>query len=160
MDIKDNARSTVKQHIVEQNLKLEYKSKQFALSLLSGISWNGMRLVGVDDINNVNFNYGANLQADLPFKMHLSTDIRMYSRRGYADRSLCANNLLWNAQINRTFLNGRLLVAAKAFDLLHQISSTHTTFNSQARIETWRLSLPSYFMLSVQYKFNRNPKKK
>lgn len=160
VDIKDNARSTVKQHIVEQNLKLEYKSKQFALSLLSGISWNGMRLVGVDDINNVNFNYGANLQADLPFKMHLSTDIRMYSRRGYADRSLCTNNLLWNAQINRTFLNGRLLMAAKAFDLLHQISSTHTTFNSQARIETWRLSLPSYFMLSVQYKFNRNPKKK
>ena len=160
VDIKDNARSTVKQHIVEQNLKLEYKRKQFALSLLSGISWNGMRLIGVDDINNVNFNYGANLQADLPFKLHLSTDIRMYSRRGYADRSLCTNNLLWNAQINRTFLNGRLLVAAKAFDLLHQISSTHTTFNSQARIETWRLSLPSYFMLSVQYKFNRNPKRK
>lgn len=160
VDIKDNARSTVKQHIVEQNLKLEYKRKQFALSLLSGISWNGMRLIGVDDINNMNFNYGANLQADLPFKLHLSTDIRMYSRRGYADRSLCTNNLLWNAQINRTFLNGRLLVAAKAFDLLHQISSTHTTFNSQARIETWRLSLPSYFMLSVQYKFNRNPKRK
>lgn len=160
VDIKDNARSTVKQHIVEQNLKLEYKRKQFTLSLLSGISWNGMRLIGVDDINNVNFNYGANLQADLPFKLHLSTDIRMYSRRGYADRSLCTNNLLWNAQINRTFLNGRLLVAAKAFDLLHQISSTHTTFNSQARIETWRLSLPSYFMLSVQYKFNRNPKRK
>lgn len=159
-DIKDNAKSTVKQHIVEQNLKLEYKRKQFALSLLSGISWNGMRLIGVDDINNVNFNYGANLQADLPFKLHLSTDIRMYSRRGYADRSLCTNNLLWNAQINSTFLNGRLLVAAKAFDLLHQISSTHTTFNSQARIETWRLSLPSYFMLSVLYKFNRNPKRK
>lgn len=160
VDIKDNARNTVKQHIVEQNMKLEYKRKQFALSLLSGISWNGMRLIGVDDINNVNFNYGANLQADLPFKLHLSTDIRMYSRRGYADRSLCTNNLLWNAQINRTFLNGRLLVAAKAFDLLHQISSTHTTFNSQARIETWCLCLPSYFMLSVQYKFNRNPKRK
>ena len=160
VDIKDNARNTVKQHVVEQNMKLEYKRKQFALSLLSGISWNGMRLIGVDDINNVNFNYGANLQADLPFKLHLSTDIRMYSRRGYADRSLCTNNLLWNAQINSTFLNGRLLVAAKAFDLLHQISSTHTTFNSQARIETWRLSLPSYFMLSVLYKFNRNPKRK
>lgn len=160
VDIKDNARSTVKQHIVEQNLKLEYKSKRFALSLLSGISWNGMRLIGVDDIDNVNFNYGATLQADLPFKLHLSTDIRMYSRRGYADRSLCTDNLLWNAQINRAFLNGRLLVSAKTFDLLHQISSTHTTFNSQARIETWCLSLPSYFMLTGQYKFNKNPKRK
>lgn len=94
------------------------------------------------------------------FKLHLSTDIRMYSRRGYADRSLCTDNLLWNAQINRTFLNGRLLASVKAFDLLHQISSTHTTFNSQARIETWHLSLPSYLMVSVQYKFNKNPEKR
>lgn len=160
VDMKDNDKSTVKQHFVEQNLKLEYKSEQCILSLLSGISWNGMRLAGVDDINNVNFNYGVNVQADLPFKLHLSTDIRMYSRRGYADRSLCTDNLLWNAQINRTFLNGRLLASVKAFDLLHQISSTHTTFNSQARIETWHLSLPSYLMVSVQYKFNKNPEKR
>ncbi len=83
----------------------------------------------------------------------------MYSRRGYADESLCTNDLLWNAQLNRSFLKGHLLTSVKAFDLLRQISSTHTTYNSQARTETWSLSLPSYFMFSVQYKFNKNPKK-
>ncbi|MCD8237355.1 MAG: outer membrane beta-barrel family protein [Prevotellaceae bacterium] len=160
VDMKDNAKSTVRQHVAEQNLTLEYKSERFVLSLLSGVSWNGMRLADVEDINNMNFNYGANIQADLPFKLHLSTDIRMYSRRSYADRSLCTDNLLWNAQINRTFFNGQLIASVKAFDLLHQISSTHTTFNSQACIETWHLSLPSYFMLSVQYRFNKNPEKK
>ena len=159
VDMKDNERSTVVQHVVGQNLKLEYKHRLFTLALMGGISWNGMRQANVDDINNVDFNYGANLHVDLPLKMRLSTDIKMYSRRGYADRSLCTDNLLWNAQISRPFCRGRLLVAAKAFDILHQISSTHTTFNAQGRIETWRLSLPSYFMLSVQLKFNKNPEK-
>lgn len=160
VDMKDNTKSIVRQHIMEQNLKLEYKNEQFTLSFLSGISWNRMRMAGINDINSMNFNYGANLQANLPFKLDLSTDIRMYSHRGYADSSLCTDNLLWNAQIARTFFNGRLLASAKAFDLLHQISSTHTTFNSQARIETWCLSLPPYFMFSVQYKFNKNPGRK
>lgn len=160
VDMKNDAKSTVRQHIVEQNLKLEYKKEKFTLALLCGISWNRMRLADVDNINNVNSNYGANLQANLPLKLYFSTDIRMYSRRGYADRSLCSDDLLWNAELNRSFLKGRLLCSVKAFDLLHRISSTHTTFNSQGRIETWRLSLPSYFMFSVQYKFNKNPKKK
>ena len=160
VDMKDNERSTVVQHIIGQNLKLEYKHRLFTLALMGGISWNGMRQADIDDINNVDFNYGANVQVDLPLKIRLSSDIKMYSRRGYADRSLCTDDLLWNAQISRPFCRGRLLVATKAFDILHQISSTHTTFNSQGRIETWQLSLPSYFMLSVQLKFNKNPEKK
>lgn len=160
VDMKDDAKSTVEQHIVGQNLKLEYKLTKFTVALLGAVSWDGVRSASVDNINSVDFNYGANLQADLPLGLHLFTDIRMYSRRGYTDRSLCTNDLLWNAQIDRSFFRGRLLVAAKAFDLLHQISSTHTTINAQARTETWQLSLPSYLMLSVQYKFNMNPKKK
>jgi len=159
VDMKDNTESTVKQHIVEQNLKLEYKKEPVKAALLGGIAWHGVRLMDGSNTDNVDFNYGASLQANLPLKLHLYTDLRMYSRRGYADRSLCTDNLLWNLQIDRAFLHGRLLVMAKAFDLLHQMSSTHITVNSQGRTETWQLSLPSYFMLSVQYKFNKNPKK-
>ena len=160
VDMKDDMRSIVRQHIVGEKLKLEYKHEQFTVALLSGISWHGVRLADVDNINNVNFNYGANLQTNLPWKMHLSTDIRMYSRRGYTDASMNTNNLLWNAQVDRSFFHGRLLIAARAFDLLHKISSTVTTVNAQARTETWQLSLPNYLMFTAQLKFNKNPKKK
>lgn len=160
VDMKDNTTSTVKQHMVGQNLKFEYKHRLFTVSLLGGISWNGLRSASTEDINSFNFNYGTVIQADLPLKMHFSSDIKMYSRRGYADPSMCTDNLVWNAQIDRSFCRGRLLVAAKTFDLLRQISSIYTTFNSQGRTETWQLSLPSYLMVSVQYKFNKNPKKK
>lgn len=160
VDMKDNVKSIVQQHVVEQNLKLEYKQELFTLALLGCISWNGVRSISIENINTVNFNFGTILQTNLPWKIHFSTDIKMYCRRGYTDKSMCTDNLLWNAQIDRSFCRGHLLVAAKAFDLLHQISSTHSTINSQARIETWHLSLPSYLMLSIQYKFNKNPKNK
>ncbi len=159
VDMKDDVTSTVKQHIVGQNLKLEYKHSRYTISLLGGVTWNGVQSVGQENLHNTNFNYGGSLQADLPWKLHLSTDIKVYSRRGYADRSLSTNNLLWNAGLDRAFCKGRMVVAAKAFDLLHQISSTHVTINSQGRTETWQLSLPSYLMLSVQFKFNKNPEK-
>lgn len=35
-----------------------------------------------------------------------------------------------------------------------------TTVNSQGRVETWRLSLPNYVMLHVQWKFHKAPKKR
>lgn len=160
VDMKDNATSTVEQHVAGQNLNLEYRHTRFTLALLGNLSWHGVRQAAVDDINSVDFNYGATLQATLPLKINLSTDLRMYSRRGYADRSMCDDDLLWNAQVDRTFLRGRLLVVVKAFDLLHQLSSTRSTINAQARTETWQLSLPSYVMLTAQYKLNNNPKKK
>ncbi len=160
VDMKDDAKSTVEQHIVGQNLKLECKFAKFTVVLLGAVAWDGVRSASVDNINSVDFNYGTTVQADLPWGFHLFTDIRMYSRRGYTDRSLCTDDLLWNAQVDRSFFRGRLLVAAKAFDLLHQISSTRTTINAQARTETWQLSLPSYLMLSIQCKLNKNPKKK
>ena len=97
---------------------------------------------------------------DLPGDLHLSTDMKMYGRRGYANRSLCTDNLVWNAQLDYALCKGRLLFSVKGFDFLHQISSTYSSINSQARVETWRLSLPSYFMISMQYKFNKNPKRK
>lgn len=160
VDMKDNRTSTVKQHVLSQNIQLEYKHAQFTLTLLGNVAWHGVRQASVENINSTDFNYGAHLQANLPQMFHLSTDLRMYSRRGYNDKAMCTDNLLWNAQIDRTFFKGRLLVVCKAFDLLHQISSTHVTINSQGRTETWQLSLPSYIMLNVQYRFNHNPKKK
>lgn len=160
VDYKDNVKNSVPQYTIGDNLKLEYKQEAFVLELLGGCSWNEVRPVAADNIHSIHFNYGANLRTNLPWGFHLSTDIKMYSRRGYIDKSLCTNDLLWNAQMEHSFCSDHLLVTAKAFDLLHQISTIHTTINAQARIETWQLSLPSYLMLSVQWKFNKNPKKR
>lgn len=37
--MKDNQKSTVAQHIVRQNIKLDYKSHSSVFSLLGGLSW-------------------------------------------------------------------------------------------------------------------------
>lgn len=156
VDMKDNAKSIVAQQMVGQNCKLEYKRQTYIVALSGGVTWREVRTC----FHNVDFNYGASLQMDLPGDLHLSTDMKMYGRRGYANRSLCTDNLVWNAQLDYALCKGRLLFSVKGFDFLHQISSTYSSINSQARVETWRLSLPSYFMISMQYKFNKNPKRK
>lgn len=160
VDMKDNATSTVMQHTIGEDVKVEYKQGPFVCALLGGISYRNVRPDDANRFQSVDFNYGASVQASLPLGFRLSSDIRMYCRRGYTDRSLCTDRLVWNAQLARSFCRGRLQVAARAFDLLHQLSSTHTVINTQAQTEVWQLSLPSYLMLSVQLKLNKSPKGK
>ena len=160
VDMKDNATSTVMQHTLGEDVKVEYKQGSFVCALLGGVSCRNVRPDDADGFHSVDFNYGVNVQTSLPLGLRLSTDIRMYSRRGYTDRSLCTDCLVWNAQLARSFCRGRLQVAARAFDLLHQLSSTHTVINTQAQTEVWQLSLPSYLMVSVQLKLSKSPKEK
>ena len=101
-----------------------------------------------------------NLVCELPWKLQFATDMKMYSRRGYSESSLNTDDFVWNAQLNRSLCKGKLNLGIKAYDLLHQISQTHATVNSQGRIETWQLALPNYVMLHLQWKFNKNPKKR
>ena len=44
--------------------------------------------------------------------------------------------------------------------LLHQLSNTQYTVNAYGRTETWQNVLGRYAMLSVSYKFNKQPKKR
>lgn len=160
VDMKDNATSTVMQHTMGEDVKVEYKQGPFVCALFGGVAWRKACPDDAEGFQSVDFHYGANVQANLPLGLRISTDIRMYSRRGYTDRSLCTDRLVWNAQLARSFCSGRLQVAARVFDLLHQLSSTHTIINTQAQTEVWQLSLPSYLMLSVQLKWNKSPKGK
>ncbi len=110
--------------------------------------------------HTVTYRCGTTLQCPLPFKLQLSTDLTLYCRRGYTDRSLNANYWVWNAQINRNLWHGRLNIGLKAYDIFRQISQTLVTINGQGRTETWNRSIPRYFMLHLQWKFNKNPKKR
>ena len=41
-----------------------------------------------ETINVLDFDYGLTAQVELPWSLQLATDLTMYSRRGYADRSM------------------------------------------------------------------------
>lgn len=109
-------------------------------------------------INAWDYRYGATLNYTLPWDISLATDIRMYSRRGYSVSEMNTNDLVWNALLSRSFIKGRLTAKLQAFDILHKLSNTEYRITPQGHTETWHKSIPRYVMLSLAWKFSRNPK--
>lgn len=111
-------------------------------------------------INVCDFDYGATAQMELPWNMQLSTDLTMYSRRGYSDSSMNTNELVWNARVTKRMMKGNLLVHLDGFDLLGKLSNIRRSINAQGRTETFYNVIPSYCLLHIAWKMNAKPKKK
>lgn len=109
-------------------------------------------------INVPSFNYGFRGRVMLPFDIELSTDIKMYQRRGHDDSSMNINTLLWNGRISKNLLNDRLIVAVDGYDILGNVKSIGYSVNALGRTETWTKSIPSYVMLSLRWNFTKKPK--
>ena len=96
----------------------------------------------------------------LPLSLDLSTDLSLYTRTGYADKSLNTNDLVWNARLTRPFFKGKVLVMLDGFDILGQLSNVTRTLNAQGRTETYTNVMPRYVLLHVVYRFNKQPVKR
>ena len=116
--------------------------------------------VGFQPFNFFNITYGAEGHTRLPFKIELTADAKVYTRRGYNDSSMNTDRFVVGASLSRGLMNDRLLLRLSAYDLLKQLDSVTRTVNAYGRTETWQNVLGRYAMLSVSYKFNKQPKKR
>ena len=124
------------------------------------------------------FNHGASLNLTPIKDLTLTSNFNVYQRRGYDDATMNDNNFIWNASLSYAFdfrrssyrsnVEGETggtgarpwSVTLEGFDLLHQLSNTRRVLNSQSITETWTNSLPSYVMLHLTYRWNKQPKRK
>ena len=104
-------------------------------------------------------NNGLEFQFGLPFDFDLSTDLGLYTTRGWNDSSANTTDFVWNARLSRTFKVPNITLAVDAFDILHQLSSRSFAMNSQGRTEVYRNTMPSYVLAHVIWRFNKAPKK-
>ena len=111
-------------------------------------------------LNVFTYHYGANAQLELPLGLQLSTDLTMYSRRGYSEPSMNTNELVWNARLAKKLLKGNLTLMFDGFDLLGNLSNVRRTINAQGRTETFYNVIPSYGLFHAIYRLNKQPKKK
>jgi hypothetical protein len=112
-------------------------------------------------LNVYDFQYGMNLIYTVPvLNVDISTDINNYSRRGYSSSNMNTDELIWNAQLSRSLLKGKLTAKLTAYDLLNNLSTVSYNVNAQGRTETWYRSVPRYFMFSLAYRFYKKPNKK
>lgn len=160
--LQSSDRSIVKTMNLKEMIKLDYKIKTSTIGLRLGGTW--INTTGNRDdfstINATNINYGLTAQLNLPWKLQLSTDLTMYSRRGYNDKSMNTDDLVWNTRLSRSFCKGWFIVMVDGFDILGNLNNVTRTLNAQARTEVYTNVLPSYVMFHAVYRFNVMPKKK
>lgn len=143
-------------------LNLEYKIGTSTIKLKSEAKF-GHTTGTREDFNNfssADFNYGATANLQLPWKLQLSTDLTMYSRRGYANSDMNTDDLVWNARISRPFFNGKLIALIDGFDILGQLNNITRTVNAQGIEEVYSNVIPKYVMFHVIFRFNKTPKKR
>ncbi|MCF0254260.1 MAG: sodium-dependent transporter [Duodenibacillus sp.] len=99
--------------------------------------------------------YGMDGNVTAPWGTAFSTDISMSSRRGYSQKSMNTNELLWNAQLSHSFFNDRsLTLSIQWYDILRQRSNVSRMINAQMRSDYWSNAINAYFMVHLQYRLN------
>ena len=155
-------KSTVHNWTLHEHLGLEYQKDKLTIAISGDVNWR-RSVSNREDFQNISafdYNYGGLLRYTIPWtEISVATDIRMYSRRGYQSEMMNTDDLIWNAELARSFFNEKLTLKLTAFDLLHKLSNKQYSVNAQGRTETWNNCIPRYIMLSVAYKFNMRPKR-
>ena len=161
-EVKPMGKSIVKTWNVSERLRLDYKIGRHSIGFSGNFSWlrSASDMAAFSTINAYNYNYGLTGMVVLPGEVNLSTDITMYSRRGYEDAGMNEDNLVWNARATKSILKGRITFAVDAFDILHQLRKVDRYVNAQGRVETYYNTVPRYVMFHAMYKFNVMPKKR
>ena len=157
-----NVLQSSKRNSISQRLSLNYSKDNLELSLFGRGDYQHISTSaeGSETINSMDFSYGLEGVTTLPWKLKLSGDMTMYCRRGYSDASMNTDQLVFNLQIGRSFLNDKVQFRLVGYDLLGQIDHVTQTINQYGRKETWRNVITRYVMVHLSYRFNKQPKKK
>lgn len=111
--------------------------------------------VGNSNLNTWQFSYGTNVTFMAPWNMQITTGLTQNSRRGFSDKSMNTNELVWNAQVSQSFLKSKsLTVSLQLYDILHNLSSVSRTIDALKRSDTSYNTINSYAMLHVIYNIN------
>ncbi|MDO4211266.1 MAG: outer membrane beta-barrel protein [Bacteroidales bacterium] len=161
--LSDAVRSEVHNTKISERLEFGYSHKNISARLYGSVQWNYATSERLNFTTRSTFDcyYGATLNANnFLWGLSFSTDLALRQRRGYDDASMNDNNLVWDAQLSRSFGKSKSWnVSLKGHDLLRQLSNVTRTLNAQGLTETWTNSLPSFLMLHVSYRWNKKPKK-
>jgi hypothetical protein len=142
---------------VSPSASLSFRNKWLYLSLNANTTYahTENRLQASRNLTTWNFSYGGNTRITFPWGSNISTDIHMFSKRGYSDQTLNTNELIWNAQVSHSFLRGKkLTVMLQWYDILHEQTNFTRTVNANGWRDQEVNAITSYAMLHVSYRLN------
>ena len=142
---------------LNERLTASYRNSWLEVTIDGNINYQHSRneLQPNANLDTWQFNYGGQFLVRLPLDIEVSSNLHQRSRRGYNDKSMNTNELIWNGQISKAFLKNKTLIAALNFyDILNQQSNFERWVNATGRSDTQYNSINSYFMLHVRYRLN------
>lgn len=143
--------------VLGERLSGSYRNDWLEVELNGALNYRYTRskLQSAVNLDTWQYSYGVNISLTAPWGTSLSTSLNMNSRRGYNDKSLNTNELIWNAQISHGFLKGKsLVVMLQFYDLLQRQSNISRSITASMRSDTEYNSINSYAMLHINYKLN------
>ncbi|MBQ0022219.1 MAG: outer membrane beta-barrel protein [Prevotellaceae bacterium] len=134
-----------------------FRNDWINIEINGNLNWqhikNNVNMNGNQD--TYNFSYGAEFQYTMPWKTEIATDISMNSRRGYSQKEMNTNELLWNASISHSFMKGKALTAKfEVFDILGQQTNISRTVNAFQRSDSLSNTIYQYGMFCLIYRFS------
>lgn len=155
-------RSIVHNVYTNEEISMKYKFGKNNIGFKGKLNWTNLssKRDNFQTQNLWDFNYGLTALLNLPWELQFSTDITMFSHRGYDEHLMNRNDIVWNARLTRVFFNGKLTCFIDGFDILGQLSNIQRYVNAQGRTETRYNVQPRYAMIHFIYRFAKQPKEK
>ena len=155
--------SKVDNNAISQRLTLGWQIGKQSISL-NGEFLNRHSFSSRHDFQTINanhFSYGIVANFKLPYNIGINTDFNIYTRKGYGVKELDTSDAIWNTRLTWTPMKAKMWTfMLDGFDMLHQLSNVNYAVTASGRTVSYSNALPRYFMVSVQYKFHRQPKHK
>ena len=142
------------------NMKLRWQKNNFSSSFKVGGHYTAARQHYADTYTNDggDVSYTFNAQYLMPWKTSIESTLAVLTHYGYSDPEMNKTNWVMNAAISQPLIKNKLTMRLVAFDLFHEIKNYRRTFENNIWQEATRNTLSNYFMLSLVYRFNKEPK--
>jgi len=150
-------KSTTKSLNLGENLGLSFRKDWFEMSLNGNVNYQRSRnnVMTTNNLDTWSFSYGTEINLIFDNGLSFATDLSESSRRGYSSKSMNTNELLWNAQISKSFLKGNALtITAQWNDILRNRSNISRTIDAMRSSDTRYNAIYSYGMITAIYKLN------
>lgn len=153
-----SAKNTMKTLGASERLTFSYRNDWLEVSMNGYLGYNHSRndQQSSSNLDTYNFSYGPSFNVTLPWgDVRISSDLSMSSRRGYSDATFNTDELLWNAQVSKSFLKGNAATLSfQIYDILGQQSNLSRYISAMSRTDTQYNTIHSYCMLHFIYRLN------
>lgn len=141
---------------LSERLGVSFRNDWFEITLNGSISYLKVQSDEQQANNRETFDYrgGGSTNVTLPWNIYISTDCNYTHRQGYSS-GLKNNEVMWNAQISKSFLkNNAATIRFKIYDILREQSNVSRSISALTITDTEYNTLGSYFMFNFVLKFN------